>query len=146
MLLIERYIYWTQNIPLTKILCGCICHYMNHCLLYIPLNSLLYNFMDQFVLSLFSLCNCSLICFRADGLSSLHLKYALLLETERFSWCYQERDAVLRISSLYGRDPQICPTPAEFSSNPNQTHLSMLIRVFKIIRKSQVGEFDQGWS
>ncbi len=28
----------------------------------------------------------------------------------------------------------------------NQTHLSMLIRVFKIIRKSQVGEFDQGWS
>ncbi len=36
--------------------------------------------------------------------------------------------------------------PAEFSSNPNQTHLSMLISVFKIIRKSQVGEFDQGWS
>ncbi len=36
--------------------------------------------------------------------------------------------------------------PAEFSSNLNQTHLSMLIRVFKIIRKSQVGEFDQGWS
>ncbi len=35
---------------------------------------------------------------------------------------------------------------AEFSSNPNQTHLSMLISVFKIIRKSQVGEFDQGWS
>ncbi len=46
----------------------------------------------------------------------------------------------------YNRDPQIWPTPAEFSSNPNQTHLSMLIRVFKIIRKSQVGEFDQGWS
>ncbi len=36
--------------------------------------------------------------------------------------------------------------PAEFSSNPNQTHLSMLIRVFMIIRKSQVGESDQGWS
>uniref|UniRef100_A0A672N3I9 Transposase Tc1-like domain-containing protein n=1 Tax=Sinocyclocheilus grahami TaxID=75366 RepID=A0A672N3I9_SINGR len=36
--------------------------------------------------------------------------------------------------------------PAEFGSNPNQTHLSMLINVFKIIRKSQVGEFDQGWS
>ncbi len=34
--------------------------------------------------------------------------------------------------------------PAEFSSNPNQTHLSMLINVFRIIRKSQVGEFDQG--
>lgn len=49
----------------------------------ILLNSLLYNFMDRFVLSLFSLCNCSLICFRADGLSSLHLKYALLLETDR---------------------------------------------------------------
>ncbi len=25
-------------------------------------------------------------------------------------------------------------------------HLSLLIRVFMIIRKSQVGEFDQGWS
>ncbi len=36
--------------------------------------------------------------------------------------------------------------PAEFSSNPNQTHLSMLIDVFRIIRKSQLGEFDQGWS
>ncbi len=47
---------------------------------------------------------------------------------------------------LYGSDPQIWPIPAEFSSNPNQTHLSMLINVFKIIRKSQVGEFDQGWS
>ncbi len=49
----------------------------------------------------------------------------------------------------YTRHPQIWPTPAEFSSNrsnPNQTHLSMLIRVLKIIRKSQVGEFDQGWS
>ncbi len=34
--------------------------------------------------------------------------------------------------------------PAEFSSNPNQTHLSMLINVFRIFRKSQVGEFDQG--
>ncbi len=29
-------------------------------------------------------------------------------------------------------------TPAEFISNPNQTHLSMLIRVVKIIRQSQV--------
>ncbi len=47
---------------------------------------------------------------------------------------------------LYGSDPQIWPIPAAFSSNPNQTPLSMLIRVFKIIRKSQVGEFDQGWS
>ncbi len=35
---------------------------------------------------------------------------------------------------------------AEFSSNPNQTQLSMLINVFRIIRKSQEGEFDQGWS
>ncbi len=50
------------------------------------------------------------------------------------------------ISRGYPRDPQICPTPAEFSSNPNQTHLSMLIRVFKIIRKSQVSEFDQDWN
>ncbi len=36
--------------------------------------------------------------------------------------------------------------PAEFNSNPNQAHLSMLINVFRIIRKSQEGEFDQGWS
>ncbi len=40
--------------------------------------------------------------------------------------------------TVYSRDPQIWTTPAEFSSNPNQTHLSMLIKVFKIIRKSQV--------
>ncbi len=46
----------------------------------------------------------------------------------------------------YSSHPYIWPTPAEFSSNPNQTHLSMLISVFMIIRKSQVGEFDQGWS
>ncbi len=46
----------------------------------------------------------------------------------------------------YISHPKICPTPAEFSSNPNQTHPSILINVFKIIRKSQVGEFDQGWS
>ncbi len=33
--------------------------------------------------------------------------------------------------------------PAEFSSNPNnQTDLSMLINVFKIIRKAQVGGFN----
>ncbi len=36
--------------------------------------------------------------------------------------------------------------PADLSSNPNQTHLSMLINVFRIIRKSQVGEFEQGCS
>ncbi len=36
--------------------------------------------------------------------------------------------------------------PAEFSCNPNKTHLNMLINVFRIIRKSQTGEFDQGWS
>ncbi len=46
--------------------------------------------------------------------------------------------------STYGRHPQIWPTPAEFSSSPNQTHLSILIRVFEIIRKSQVGEFSCG--
>ncbi len=47
---------------------------------------------------------------------------------------------------IQNRHPQIWPTPAEFSSNPNKTHLSMLIRVFKILRQSQVSEFDQGWS
>ncbi len=32
---------------------------------------------------------------------------------------------------------------AYFSSNPNQTYLSMLISIFRIIIKSQVCEFDQ---
>ncbi len=45
----------------------------------------------------------------------------------------------------YERDPQI-HCPAEFISNPNQTHLSMIINVFRIIRKSRFGEFDQGRS
>ncbi len=53
---------------------------------------------------------------------------------------------VSSVRSLHGRDPQIWPPPAEFSSNPDQTHLSMLIRVFKIVRRSQVSEFDQRWS
>ncbi len=44
---------------------------------------------------------------------------------------------------VYIKGPQILTIPAEFSSNPNQTHLNMLTRVFKIIRKSQVGKFDQ---
>ncbi len=44
------------------------------------------------------------------------------------------------------RDPQIWTIPVEFSPNPNQTHPSMIIRVSKIIRKSQIGEFNQGWS
>ncbi len=34
--------------------------------------------------------------------------------------------------------------PTEFSSNPNQTHPSMLINFFRIFRKPQVGELDQG--
>jgi len=33
--------------------------------------------------------------------------------------------------------------PADFSSNPNQTHLNKLIEVFRINRKIQAGEFDQ---
>ncbi len=32
--------------------------------------------------------------------------------------------------------------PAEFSSTPNQTHLTKLINVFKITRKLQAGVFD----
>ncbi len=36
--------------------------------------------------------------------------------------------------------------PVEFSSNPNQTHLNKLIKVFRITRL-QAGEFFfQGWS
>ncbi len=41
-------------------------------------------------------------------------------------------------SKLYSRHPQSCPSPAEFSCNPNQTHLSMLISILMIIRKSQL--------
>jgi len=37
-------------------------------------------------------------------------------------------------------------SPAEFSSNPDQTHLSKLIKDFRITRESQVGEFDQSLS
>ncbi len=48
--------------------------------------------------------------------------------------------------TVYASHPQICPTPADFRFKPNQTHPSMLINVFKVIRKSQVGEFVQGWS
>ncbi len=36
--------------------------------------------------------------------------------------------------------------PADFRSNPNQTHLNELIKVFRIARNLQAGEFDQGWS
>ncbi len=37
-------------------------------------------------------------------------------------------------------------SPVEFSSNPNQTHLNKLIKVFRITRL-QAGEvFFQGWS
>ncbi len=39
---------------------------------------------------------------------------------------------------FYRRHPQIWTVPAEFSSNPNQTCLRMLIRVFKIVSKSQM--------
>ncbi len=36
--------------------------------------------------------------------------------------------------------------PAEFSSNPNQTHLNKLIKVFRINTKLQVAVFNPGWS
>lgn len=35
---------------------------------------------------------------------------------------------------------------SEFISNPNKTHLNKLIRIFRITRKLQGGEYDQGWS
>ncbi len=46
---------------------------------------------------------------------------------------------------IYLRFPQPCPggpMPAEFYSNPNQTHPSKLTKVFRIPRKSQVSEFE----
>ncbi len=36
--------------------------------------------------------------------------------------------------------------PAEFSSNPNQTHLNKLIKVFRINTKLQAAVFNPGWS
>ncbi|XP_067303578.1 serine/threonine-protein kinase pim-2-like [Pseudorasbora parva] len=36
-------------------------------------------------------------------------------------------------------------SPTEFSSNPDQTHLSKLIEACWNTRRSQIGEFDQGW-
>ncbi len=39
------------------------------------------------------------------------------------------------------------PLSCNFSSNPNQTHLNQLIKLFRITSKLQeAGEFDQGWS
>ncbi len=35
--------------------------------------------------------------------------------------------------------------PAEFRSNPDQTHLNKLIKVFRITRKLQAGSFNQRW-
>ncbi len=53
------------------------------------------------------------------------------------------KNAVIKIKQLLRSGIHF---PAEFSSNPNQTHLNMLINVFRIIRKLQEGEYDQGWS
>ncbi len=35
--------------------------------------------------------------------------------------------------------------PTEFSSNPNQPHPKHANQLFRIFRKPQVGELDQGW-
>ncbi len=53
---------------------------------------------------------------------------------------WYRRPTTTSIYIIYIRDPQIWTILAEFSSNPNQRH------VLKSTRKSQVGEFDQGWS
>ncbi len=50
---------------------------------------------------------------------------------------------------VYTRGSQLWPARyifLQFSSSPNQTHLNKLIKVFRITRKLQAGEFDQGWS
>ncbi len=52
---------------------------------------------------------------------------------------------VFEITSLLnwiGNSVLECRCPAEFSSNPNQTHLKKLINVFEITRKLQAGVFD----
>jgi len=57
------------------------------------------------------------------------------------SWCE------MTVKSTAGF-PKLSPGGllCEFSSNPDQTHLSKLIKVFRISRNSQVGVFNQGWS
>ncbi len=51
----------------------------------------------------------------------------------------------IRLEQGYSNLAREIHFPEEFISN-RQTHLSMLISVSRIIRTSQVGEFDQGWS
>ncbi len=61
-------------------------------------------------------------------------------------WLPVERDIQVVVSAMHDFSPGILKSGPLLQSLANQTHLSMLIRVFRIIRKSQVGEFDQGWS
>jgi len=46
----------------------------------------------------------------------------------------------------YSRDTEIWLQSLALILIKHTTHLSMLISVFRIIGKSQVDEFDQGWS
>ncbi len=76
-----------------------------------------------------------------------HTRHPQMVYYRQFigGFCVLNMDPRVSLLLIYSRDPQISTIPVEFSSN-NQTHLRKLIRVFKIIIKSQVGEFDPGWS
>ncbi len=87
----------------------------------------------------FSLSLCVCVCVCAQYISAGEVTFR---EKTKFVFIDDDDDIVQGYSNL-SREVHF---PAEFSSNPNQTHLSMLINAFRIIRKSQVGEFDQGWS
>ncbi len=71
------------------------------------------------------------------GFNHSYLKSLLLIFT---TLCHLfEAISLVESRVLEGR------CPAEFSSNPNQTHLNKLINVFKITRKLQTGVFVGGW-
>ncbi len=64
-----------------------------------------------------------------------HEPISVLHSVSRFLGIELISDGLEQWSSNLAREIHF---PAEFSSNPNHTHLSMLINVFRIIRKSQV--------
>lgn len=57
----------------------------------------------------------------------------------------QRNDLALR-AKPYHKAGFLKSGPAAFSSSPNQTHLSKPIKLFGVITKIKVGEFDQGLS
>ncbi len=120
-------------------------------------------------------CDTTFICikalfFRQKSVSLRHLKYlygiyALKLNGKRL--CRHMRNVIdnchfhrvyckyFKALSIFSQNNPWMETwlmylesrcPAEFSSNPNQTHLNKLINVFRITRATGRWGFFQGWS